>query len=249
MAPSFRESLKNHETLIGTIITLAAPEVAEVLSAAGLDWLFIDAEHGPLDALTIQRILQGAASTPCLIRLRRSDEVSIKQALDVGAAGIIAPLVNSAEQAAQVVRWAKYSPLGTRGVGVSRAHGYGFKFQEYVSSANEETVVVVQAEHIDAVNNMEAIAQVRGVDAVLVGPYDLSASLGRPGEVTHPDVVSAINQVTQLCRAAHMPLGIFGMSVKAVQPYLERGYTLITVGIDTVLLGHAARQMLTQLRG
>ena len=189
MLTSFHQRLKDHKALVGTIVSLASPEVAEVLSAAGFDWLFIDAEHSPLDALTIQRILMGAGSTPCLVRLARGDEVSIKKALDVGAAGIIAPLVNSAEQAVQVVRHAKYAPLGTRGVGVGRAHGYGFAFQEYVSSANDETVVVVQAEHIDAVNNMEAIVQVPGVDAVLVGPYDLSASLGRLGEVTHPDVV------------------------------------------------------------
>ena len=149
---------------------------------------------------------------------------------------------------AEVVRHAKYAPLGTRGVGVGRAHGYGFTFQEYVSSANDETVVVVQAEHIDAVNNIETIVQVPGVDAVLVGPYDLSASLGRLGEVAHPEVVSAIERVTQVCQAVHMPLGIFGMSAEAVRPYIERGYSLITVSIDTVLLGNAARQLLAQLR-
>ncbi len=248
MNPSFRKKLTDGEMLVGTIVSLASPEVAEVLSQAGFDWLFIDAEHGPLDALSIQHILQGAGSTPCLVRLARADEVSIKKALDVGAAGIIAPLVNSAEHAAQVVRWAKYAPRGTRGVGVGRAHGYGFRFQEYVTNANDGTVVVVQAEHIDAVNNLEAIVQVPGVDAVLVGPYDLSASLGRLGEVTHPDVASTIERVTQVCRAAHMPLGIFGMSAEAVQPYLKRGYTLITVGIDTVLLGNAATQMLAKLK-
>jgi 2-keto-3-deoxy-L-rhamnonate aldolase RhmA len=116
-----------------------------------------------------------------------------------------------------------------------------------VSRANEETVVVVQAEHIDAVNNIEAIVQVPGVDAVLVGPYDLSASLDRLGEVTHPDVVAAIERVTQACRAVNMPLGIFGMSAEAVNPHIERGYTLITVGIDTALMGNAARQMLAQV--
>jgi 2-dehydro-3-deoxyglucarate aldolase len=248
MALSFRQRLKDHETLIGTIVSLASPEVAEVLSAAGFDWLFVDAEHSPLEALAIQHILQGAGSTPCLIRLARADEVSIKKALDVGAAGVIAPMVNSAEQAAQVVRWARYAPLGTRGVGVGRAHGYGFKFQEYVSSANDETVAVVQAEHIDAVNDMEAIVQVPGVDAVLVGPYDLSASLGCLGEVQHPDVVAAIEHVTHVCQAAHMPLGIFGMSAEAVRPYIEQGYTLLAVSIDTVLLGNASRQMLAQIK-
>ena len=248
MNPSFRSRLKDRDMLVGTIVSLASPEVAEVLGAAGFDWLFVDAEHGPLDTLAIQRLVIGAGSTPCLVRLARGDEVSIKKALDVGAAGIIAPLVNSAEQAAQVVHWAKYAPLGTRGVGVGRAHGYGFKFQEYVSHANDETVVVVQAEHIDAVSNIEAIAQVPGLDAVLVGPYDLSASLGRLGEVTHPDVMAAIEHVTQACRAAQMPLGIFGLSAEAVKPYIERGYTLITAGIDTVMLGNAARQMLVQLK-
>lgn len=248
MASSFRARLKAREALVGTIVSLASPEVAEVLSDAGFDWLFLDAEHSPLEALAIQHLLQGAGSTPCLVRLARADEVSIKKALDVGAAGVIAPMVNSAEQAAQVVRWARYAPLGTRGVGVGRAHRYGFKFQEYVSNANDETVVVVQAEHIDAVNNMEAIARVSGVDAIFVGPYDLSASLGHLGEVTHPKVVSAIDHVTQVCQAAQVPLGIFGMSAEAVRPYIERGYTLITVGIDTVLLGNAARQTLAQLR-
>jgi 2-keto-3-deoxy-L-rhamnonate aldolase RhmA len=245
---TFRQRLKDRETLIGTIVSLASPEVAEVLSAAGFDWLFLDAEHNPLDALTIQRILIGAGSTPCLVRLARGDEVSIKKALDAGATGIIAPLINSAEQATEVVRHAKYAPQGTRGVGAGRAHGYGLAFQDYLSRANVETVVVVQAEHIDAVNNIEAIVQVPGLDGILIGPYDLSASLGRIGEVTHPDVVAAIDRVTQVCRAANMPLGIFGMTADAVRPYLERGYTLLAVSIDTVLLGTAARQLLAHLR-
>lgn len=244
---TFRQRLKDHERLLGTIVSLASPEVAEVLSAAGFDWLFIDAEHSPLDALAIQRLVLGAGSTPCLVRLARGDEVSIKQALDAGAAGIIAPLINSAEQAAEVVRHAKYAPLGTRGVGVGRAHGYGFAFQEYVSRANDETVIVVQAEHIDAVNNLATIAQVPGVDAVLVGPYDLSASLGRLGEVTHPEVTAAIERVTQICRAVNLPLGIFGLTPEAVQPYIDRGYTLLAVSIDTVLLGTAARDVRRQL--
>jgi 2-keto-3-deoxy-L-rhamnonate aldolase RhmA len=248
MSTPFRQRLKSGERLTGTIVSLASPEVAEVLSAAGFDWLFIDAEHSPLDAAAIQRIVIGAGSTPCIVRLARGDEVSIKKALDVGAAGIIAPLINSAEQAAEVARHARYAPLGTRGVGVGRAHGYGFAFQEYVARANDETVVVVQAEHIDAVNNIEAIVKVPGIDGVLIGPYDLSASLGRLGEVTHPDVVAAIERVTQVCRVAQMPLGIFGMTAEAVRPYTERGYTLLAVSIDTVLLGTAARQLSTQLR-
>jgi 2-dehydro-3-deoxyglucarate aldolase len=183
-----------------------------------------------------------------LVRLSAAAEVPIKQALDVGAAGIIVPQVNSAAQAEQIVRWAKYAPVGARGVGVARAHGYGLRLQEYLATANERTAVVVQAEHIDAVQQIEAIVQVAGIDAVLVGPYDLSASLGRMGQLDHPDVVQAIDHVTDVCRAAGMALGIFGISAEAVRPYLARGYTLIVAGVDTLLLGQAARELLAQLR-
>jgi len=245
---TFRQRLKAHELLVGTLISLASPEVTEIMAGAGFDWLFLDAEHSALGTLDLQRLLQGAGSTPGVVRVAASAEVPIKKALDIGAAGIIAPMVNSAEQAEQVVRWAKYAPLGTRGVGIGRAHGYGATFQEYVQHANENIAVIVQAEHIDAVNNIERIVQVAGVDAVLVGPYDLSASLGRLGDVRHPEVVAAIEHVTQVCQAAQLPLGIFGLSSEAVLPYIEHGYTLITVGVDTVLLGSAARHMLKQIK-
>jgi 2-keto-3-deoxy-L-rhamnonate aldolase RhmA len=248
MTHAFRQRLKSGERLIGTMITLASAETAEVLAGVGFDWFFLDNEHSPLEALELQDIIHATGSTPCVVRVSHSAEVPIKKALDIGAAGIIAPQVNSAEQAAQVVSWARYAPLGTRGVGIGRAHGYGLNFQDYVSRANDEVAVIVQAEHIEAVNNIEAIVRVPGVDAVLIGPYDLSASLGRLGEVTHPEVVAAIDRVTAACRAVNLPLGIFGLSAQAVQPYIERGYTLIVVGADTVLLGNAARQLLAQVK-
>ena len=244
----FRKKLKARSLLIGTMVTLGSPEVAEILAGIGFDWLFIEAEHSPLDTLDLQRVLQGASSTPCVVRVAASAEVPIKKALDIGAVGIIAPMVNSAEQAEQVVRWAKYAPLGTRGVGIGRAHGYGSKFQDYVQNANEDVAVIVQAEHIEAVKNIEAIVQVAGIDAVLIGPYDLSASLGRLGEVRHPEVVAAIEHVLQACQAAQMPLGIFGLSAEAVKPYIERGCTLIIVGTDATLLGDAARQLLARTK-
>ena len=250
MEHQFRNRLKSGELLVGTMVTLGTPEVTELLAKVGYDWLFIDAEHAPLSALDLQRMLQGAGSQmPCLVRLSASREVPIKQALDAGAAGIIAPMVNSAEEAAQVVSWSKYSPMGTRGVGVSRAHGYGLGFQDYIDSANNNVTVVVQAEHIKAVENIEAIVQVPGIDSVLIGPYDLSASLGKLGEITDPEVVQAIDYVSKVCMAAGIPLGYFGLTANAVTPYIERGYTLIAVGIDTLMVGVAAKRMLEKVRG
>jgi len=230
------------------MVTFGSSETAEVLASVGFDWLFLDAEHSPMEASDLQRVIQGAGSVPCVVRLPASAEVPVKKALDIGAAGIIAPMVNSAEQAAEVVRFAKYSPQGTRGVGLGRAHGYGLKFREYMDSANENVAVIVQAEHIDAVKNIERIIRVAGIDGVLVGPYDLSGSLGRPGEVGHPEVREAIDRVTEACRNARIPLGIFGLSAEAVIPYIKGGYTLIVAGVDTVMLGHAAKQLLAQLR-
>jgi len=249
MIHQFRQRLKSGELLIGPMVTLSSPEVVEILTGVGFDWLFIDAEHGAFATRDIQTLLQSAGPhMPGVVRLAMSDEVAIKKALDVGAAGIIAPMVNSAEQAEQVVRLAKYAPLGSRGVGLSRAHGYGLKFQDYVDTANEHVAVIVQAEHIEAVEQMEAIVQVAGVDAVLIGPYDLSASLGRIGQVTHPSVTGAIDHVTHTCRQAGVRLGIFGLSVAAVKPYIERGYTLIVAGVDTMLLGQAAKNLLSELK-
>jgi 2-dehydro-3-deoxyglucarate aldolase len=249
MNQNFRKRLRAGDLLIGTMVTLGSPETAEVLAGVGFDWLFLDAEHSPMETPDLQRVMQGAGPVPCVVRLPASAEVPVKKALDIGAAGIIAPMVNSAERAAQVVRFARYSPLGTRGVGLGRAHGYGLKFREYLDSANENVAVIVQAEHIDAVKNIGEILRVPGIDGVLVGPYDLSGSLGRPGEVVHPEVREAIDRVTEACRNARIPLGIFGLSAEAVMPYITKGYTLIVAGVDTVMLGSAAKDLLAKVRG
>ena len=240
MLTDFRSRLRNRELLVGPMITLAAPETAEVLAGAGFDWLFLDGEHGTLGAPEFQAVIGRVDHTiPCIVRVAAPEEIPIKKALDVGAAGIIAPQVNSAAQAEKVVRLCKYSPDGVRGVGLGRAQGYGLSFNEYLAEANENIAVIVQAEHIQAVENIEAIVSVPDIDAVLVGPYDLSASLGKIGKVDHPDVVKAINHVTQVCLDAGVTLGIFGLNATAVKPYINKGYTLIIAGVDTVMFGQA----------
>jgi 2-keto-3-deoxy-L-rhamnonate aldolase RhmA len=250
MAHEFRARLKRREKLLGTMVTLASAASAEVLASLGFDWLFIDGEHGPLETRELLEILQAVShKTACIVRVPEAAEVPIKKALDLGAHGIIVPQVNTPELAANVVRWARYAPEGARGVGLARAHGYGVSFREYLSAANREIAVIVQAEHVRAVENIEAIVRVPGVDAVLLGPYDLSASLGRMGEIEHPDVVAAMGRVTDVCNAAGMPLGYFGVTAAAVQPYVARGYTLLVAGVDTLYLASGAKALLEDLRG
>jgi 2-dehydro-3-deoxyglucarate aldolase len=246
MIRHFRARLLDRERLVGTIVTLPAPEVSELLAGLGFDWLFVDAEHSPLGMAEAQVLLQAAGrDCPCLVRVPAGDEVWIKKALDIGAEGVIVPQVHTAEQARRVVRLCRYPPEGARGVGVARAHGYGTRFQEYLESANEQIAVVIQAESAEAVDQIQSIVEVPGIDAVLIGPYDLSSSLGKAGQLDDPTVQRAIAAVTETCQTAGIPLGAFGLNAPAVRPFLERGFTLIAVGIDTLFLSAAANEALS----
>ena len=246
---NFRQRLLNHEPLLGTMITLSTPSVSEILADVGFDWFFVDAEHGPLESAELIGILQAVSHRiPCIVRVPVADEVWIKKVLDLGAAGIIAPQVNSAEHAARVVAWTRYAPEGIRGVGLARAHGYGGQFQEYVGSANQTISCIVQAEHIDAVECIEEMVRVEGIDAILLGPYDLAASMGKMGAVDDTEVMAAIDHVREVCQAARIPLGYFGVSAEAIQPYIESGYTLIVAGVDALSLRSGAQQFLDALR-
>lgn len=250
MFNTFRQRLLAGERLLGTLISLPSPEVAELAASLGYDWLFVDGEHGPLDALVVQRMLQAVGNRcPCLVRVPLADEIAIKRVLDVGAAGVIVPQVNTVEQAESIVRWCKYPPRGGRGVGIARAHGYGSYFGEYVGRANDELTVVIQAEHIDAVRNIDRLAAVDGIDAIFVGPYDLSASLGRMGQLQDGEVQAAIERVAAACRQAGRALGIFGLDPAAVRAYERAGFTLLAAGCDGAWLVQGARTNLERLRG
>lgn len=239
----FRARLLRGDTLYGTLLALPSPDVAEVVAGAGFDWLFVDGEHGAFDAASLVAVLRAAAGTPCLVRVPPGDEPAVARALDAGAAGVIAPQVHTAAAAARLAALAHFPPAGVRGVGVTRASGYGGRLGEYLAGAGEGTTVVVQAESAEAVENIEGIARVPGVDAVFVGPNDLAASLGHAGQLDHPAVTAAIGRVLDACRDAGRRTGIFGMTAAAVRPWVTRGATLVTVGADAVLLGQAARAL------
>lgn len=248
MNTTFRQRLRNGERVLGTIVSLNCPAVVELLSEIGFDWFFLDGEHSAYSASDIQPLLQAASDdVACIVRVPGQEEGPIKHILDLGATGVIVPQVNTAEEASKIVSYCRYSPEGARGVGIGRAHAYGLKFQEYVKRANEEVTVIVQAEHIDAVKNIESIVKVDGVDAVLIGPYDLSASMGKMGQLDDAEVVSALKTISSTCMKAGMPVGIFGLTPDSVKPYIDEGYTLIVVGVDTLLLGNAAKGVLREL--
>ena len=190
--------------------------------------------------------MAGRAGT--VVRVPWNDPVHIKQALDLGCDGVLVPQVRTAAEAARAVAAAKYPPAGVRSVGIARAQRYGMAVQECVASANEQVAVLVQLEHVDAVRCADDILAVPGVDAVVIGPYDLSASMGRPGDLTHPDVVAAVAALPAACTARGVPWGAFAPDAASAKAHLARGATVVALGTDTLHLLAGARAALADVR-
>jgi 2-dehydro-3-deoxyglucarate aldolase/4-hydroxy-2-oxoheptanedioate aldolase len=249
MNADFRNRLKNGDVLIGTLITMPVPEVAEIMIEVGFDWLFIDTEHAPFNAKDALKILQTAGDRcPGVVRIPANDEVWIKKALDIGADGIIAPQVNSAAEAERIVRMCKYPPQGARSVGIGRAHKYGLGFNEYVAKANDEVAVILQAENTNALKNISEIVRVSGIDAVFIGPYDLSASMGKMGDLADADVRQAIASMADCCKNAGLPVGIFANTAETAADCIRQGFTLIAIGTDGLYMASGAKETLGSLK-
>lgn len=246
---SFAGRMRRREPLVGTLLSLPSPELAEICAGAGFDWLFVDMEHGLFDFTAVQRVIQAAGERcPCLVRIPELTCSAIQKALDTGAAGLIVPHVNSAAEASRAAVWAKYPPAGGRSIGFTRANRYGARFEGHLIRANDETLLVVQVEHIEGVRAIDGILEAAGVDAVFIGPYDLSASLNRPGELAHPEVAAAIDCVRRACDARETPRGIFVRNAAAGRTALEDGFSLLACGLDVALFSHAAATLRNDLR-
>ncbi len=246
---SFQQRLKQGDLLIGTFMTLPSPEIAEIFAETGYDWLFVDMEHTTLDVKDVQRILQAVGKKcSCIVRVPSKDETWLKKVLDAGADGVIIPHVNTAEEVRHIVRTCLYPPDGSRSVGLSRAQKYGLQFEDYVENANRTVAIIPQVEHIDGVQNIQEIVKVPGISAVFIGPYDLSGSLGKLGEIKNPQVQKSIANIKNACREVGLPVGIFSMDAEAVSLYIEHGFTLITVGMDILFIGESSKETLRKLR-
>jgi 2-keto-3-deoxy-L-rhamnonate aldolase RhmA len=246
---TLRDALRGGKPLIGTLLTVDSTEVAEALALSGFDWIFIDLEHGSLSIQDAQRALQAIANRcHTLVRVPDGTTENIKRVLDMGCSGIIVPMVNTVAYAQRIAALSKYPPVGERSVGIGRAQGYGLRFTEYLEVANEQTTVVVQIEHRDAIANVDQIVAVPGIDAVFVGPYDLSNSMGLVGQVNHPDVRAAIDKVRATCARTNSPMGIFCSTTEQAQREIKSGFGLVAVGADLSLMTNSAKSLLDDLR-
>jgi 2-keto-3-deoxy-L-rhamnonate aldolase RhmA len=234
--------------LAGIIYSIGSLSVAEMISQSGLDWVMIDMEHSALSLSDVQDALPVFGPKMLkIVRVPCNDETWIKQVLDTGCDGIMVPMIKTPEDAVKMVNSARYPPEGRRSVGITRAHGYGLTFSEYVSKANSDLVLMAQIEHHEAVSNIDSILKTEGINAIFIGPYDLSASMGLAGQVTHPDVLEAIGRVKDRCRAAGMPYGFFWSGPEAILKEASEDCRYILCGIDIALFSSAIKGLSDRL--
>jgi 2-keto-3-deoxy-L-rhamnonate aldolase RhmA len=220
---------------LGTIVTIDHPAIVEIARLAGFDWLWIDGEHGRFNEVSAATACAvGGGALPVFVRLPDRSATAIKRFLDIGCDGIILPQVSSAEEVNEIARAALYPPRGERSVAIARAQGYGVRFAECLEK--QDYAIVVQIESVAGVKNARAIVCHDAVDAVVIGPYDLSGSLGIPGQIESPQVVEGIARVQDLCKASGKPCGIFAATAEKARAYAGAGFDLIAVGIDCSVL-------------
>ncbi|MDP9894873.1 4-hydroxy-2-oxoheptanedioate aldolase [Variovorax boronicumulans] len=248
----FKAALAARQPQVGLWLSMADPYLAEVSAGTGFDWLLIDGEHAPNDLRSTLAALQAVAPHRAqpVVRAVQGDTALIKQLLDIGAKTLLVPMVDTAEQARNLVSAMRYPPLGIRGVGsaVGRASQWSAR-ADYLDAADDEVCLLVQAETVQALGNLDAICAVEGVHGVFIGPADLAASMGHRGRPGHPEVQAAIEGAMRTIVACGKAAGTLTSDPALARRYLEIGCTFVAVGVDVLLYANAARKLAADFLG
>ena len=247
-----KEKLRKGGVAMGAWMSILNQASDRIVAVSGLDWVLYDMEHGPPSFETVDRLVRGvmgAGALP-LVRVVWNDMNAIKRALDTGVFGVVVPWVNSGEEAERAVAYTRYMPEGLRGCAAGRpSSAWGVTSQEYMEIVNDEILVAIQIETKEAVENIDEIVSVEGVDATFIGPSDLSASMGVRAQYWHPDVVEAMDKVVEACDAAGVAPGIaFGRDLEHCNELIEQGFRFIGVGGDKDFLRLGCREALSKIR-
>ena len=236
---------------LGSWITLNCPAIVEIMADAGFDWLCIDMEHTVIGYSEAQQLILAIQSKglKAFVRVGENNSLIIKRVLDAGADGIIVPMVNSAAEAQMAVESTKYPPFGKRGVGLARAQSYGFNFESYRDISSKEVKLIVQIEHIDAISELDAILQTKGIDGTFIGPYDLSGSMGKPGNWEDPDVIEALLEYENIVQKYDKLIGfhVIQPDYNIVNEKFTKGYNFIAFSLDVLFLGTFVRNQVTEV--
>ena len=252
--PSLRQRLRAGETVIGSWLNSGSPMIAELMAACGFDFLCVDVEHSAVDLPQTQQLFQairsGRPDCAAMVRLHGVDYALVKRYLDAGASGVVAPLVRTREEAVMLVQAAKYPPQGLRGVGFCRANDYGLRLEGECARANEEILLAVQIEHIEAVRNIDSILSVPGIDAAFIGPYDLTASMGITAQFDHAEYLAAFDVILRGCKQHNVVPGVHVVSPDPAQAKarISEGYRFLAYSLDITMLATACNEGLAALR-
>ncbi len=246
-----RPKLKDGRTTYGMWVTVESPNVTEAAVAIGLDWVVIEMEHGHLDwgdVIDHIRVVNGSG-TAAIVRVAEARRETIQRALDLGADGLIVPMISSAEEAAAVYRWGRYPPRGVRGVGGERCVKWGLQFQEYLGQADEETLLIPLLETRGAVEDFDAILKVEGLEAIFFGPADMSASYGHLGQWEGGNVRETILKMCRTAAGKGISSGILARGSDEAVSRREQGFRMIALGADINLILRSVQQTLDRLKG
>ena len=245
-----KKALQAGKAVFGPFQGIGSVAVSEILSSKGFDWVLVDMEHGQIDLETAGDLFAAIKRGGCsaLARVPGNDQATIKRVLDAGAEGIMIPLVNTKEEAERAVKNCLYPPQGVRGLGPGRASMYGLNMVEYAKSANAEVLVMLQAEHIDAVSRIEEILKIPGIDMLFVGPFDLACSMGHMDNPAHPEVEAAIARLLEASLNAGVIPGIFCMGAESAIRRARQGFKFMALGLDSLYLNAGAEAELEALR-
>lgn len=239
-------------TSLGSWITLNHFSIVELMADAGFDWLCIDIEHSVIDYYGAEQLIAAiqAKELMAYVRVGENNARIIKRILDAGADGIIVPMVNSKLDAQRAIEAVKYPPLGKRGVGLARAQNYGFDFEQYMNYKAKNIKLIVQIEHIDAINELEEILELDGIDGTFIGPYDLSGSMGQPGQYDNSDVKEVLERYENTARKYNKFIGyhVIKPDYKLVLDKIKQGYNFIAFSLDVLFLGTICREQVKLLK-
>jgi len=249
---SLKRILNEGEIALGPFLKFTDPAAVEIMGFAGFDFVIIDTEHGPISMQSAQNMIRAAETvniTP-IIRVANNDESLILRALDIGAQGVEIPQINCKFDALRAVKSVKYSPQGERGVcRYVRAANYSSmdKFK-YFKSANEETMIIAHIEGIEGINNLDEILSVPGIDVIFIGPYDLSQSLGIPGQVNHPLVTEKMKEVVSKCKINKVSVGTFADDIKTAKSWISLGVQYMAFSVDVGILYNASKNIVNEMK-
>jgi len=242
-----KTKLRARQRVFAAWTSLSHPSITEIFARIGVDFTGIDIEHSTISQEQSQRIIAAsqAGGTLCLPRIASHNFEMVKRLLDSGADGIIVPRIDTPDEAEKLISWCKFPPLGGRNYGVARAHGYGFDFEEYTANWNACSSLIVQIESVQGVKNIDKILSFDEIDGAMIGPYDISGSLGIPGQLTHPKVLKASEKVIASCEKYGKACGtqIIDPDTENIENAFTEGYTFVVLASDVFLLWKWSEKM------